>query len=689
MNLKKIILHNIRSYKDEEIEFPQGSLLLSGEAGSGKSTILLGIEFALFGLAKGKEGISSDALLRRGEDECFVNLFFSIDGKDVEIKRILKKKQDKIQQQTGQIKIDGKQEELSPDELRTRVLQLFNYPLEFIKKGKGLPFHYTVYTQQEQMKSILLEGADLRINTLRRVFGVDKYKTIKENSDIFASVLREKIKEKEGAILDLPEKQEQLVNYNKEKEKHEFFLEELSPDLEKAKKELEKRKQEIQELEKKLDEYRKIKENLSIKKNEKSNFKERLEKEEREFDILKNEIKELADVSVEFNEKEFAEIETRLKELSDNLNKKEEEIRQLIQTLSKIEVKKENALSLKDKITKVDICPECGQKVTEEHKHEINERADKDVRETNEKMLEINNLKKEKQDEKTRLERMKQEMQRREKQVMELKVKADSLKEKFKRKEKIDIEKKELMLKIQKIDSEIVELVNMHGKYEGIEQEYSKNKEFFEVAREKEKEFEIKKAGITKILENIDSQIKLIGEEIQKKEKFKEDMLYLKDLREWISEKFSTILSKIEQSVLATLHSQFDTLMKKWFSMLVEEPEITVRLDTEFSPIVEQAGYDTDYSHLSGGERTAVALAYRLALNQVINSLISQIKTRNLLILDEPTEGFSYSQLDKMRNVLQELNLKQLIIISHNPKIESFVDNIIRIRKEGHVSKIV
>jgi len=54
-------------------------------------------------------------------------------------------------------------------------------------------------------------------------------------------------------------------------------------------------------------------------------------------------------------------------------------------------------------------------------------------------------------------------------------------------------------------------------------------------------------------------------------------------------------------------------------------------------------------------------LAYRLALNQVLNSLLSKIKTRDFVILDEPTDGFSDQQLDKMRDVLNELKVKQLI----------------------------
>jgi len=79
-------------------------------------------------------------------------------------------------------------------------------------------------------------------------------------------------------------------------------------------------------------------------------------------------------------------------------------------------------------------------------------------------------------------------------------------------------------------------------------------------------------------------------------------------------------------------------------------------------------------------------LAYRLALNQIINSFLSKIKTRNLVILDEPTDGFSEQQLDKMRNVLDQLNTEQLIIVSHEQKIEGFVENIIRFKKENGIS---
>ena len=102
-----------------------------------------------------------------------------------------------------------------------------------------------------------------------------------------------------------------------------------------------------------------------------------------------------------------------------------------------------------------------------------------------------------------------------------------------------------------------------------------------------------------------------------------------------------------------------------------------------------QNGYDISFADLSGGEKTSAALAYRLALNKVINDIIHTINTKELLILDEPTDGFSSEQLDKVREVLDKLHLQQTIIVSHESKIESFVENIIKIQKEGHVSEVI
>ena len=105
MLIKSVRLHNIRSYEDSEIIFPNGSVLLSGDIGSGKSTILLAIEFAIFGAKKGE--LPAYALLRHGKKEGSVELKANIDGKEITIKRTLKRNHDDIRQESGYIIVNG------------------------------------------------------------------------------------------------------------------------------------------------------------------------------------------------------------------------------------------------------------------------------------------------------------------------------------------------------------------------------------------------------------------------------------------------------------------------------------------------------------------------------------------------------------------------------------------------------
>ena len=200
MIIKSIKLENIRSYTNKEVKFELGSTLLSGDIGSGKSTILLAMDFALFGLSKGI--ITGEALLRHGEKNGSVELCFKIDEKEIRIKRNLKRGASSVSQDNGYLMINGDLINLSPVELKQRILELLNYPSEILTK-KSLIYRYTVYTPQEEMKTILLGKKEDRLDTLRKVFNIDKYKRIKENSRILSSELRGRIKGYEFSVGDL------------------------------------------------------------------------------------------------------------------------------------------------------------------------------------------------------------------------------------------------------------------------------------------------------------------------------------------------------------------------------------------------------------------------------------------------------------------------------------------------------
>jgi exonuclease SbcC len=179
-----------------------------------------------------------------------------------------------------------------------------------------------------------------------------------------------------------------------------------------------------------------------------------------------------------------------------------------------------------------------------------------------------------------------------------------------------------------------------------------------------------------------------LEKEILKKQESKTRMEKYTKYDRWIREFFTKLMGTIERHVMVNIQHEFNSLFQKWFSMLVMDENLNARVDADFSVIIEQNGFETDYSFLSGGERTAVALAYRLALNRVINDLTEKIKTKDLLILDEPTDGFSTEQMNSVRDVLDELNTRQTLIVSHEPKIEAFVDRTVRFVKEEGLSRL-
>jgi DNA repair exonuclease SbcCD ATPase subunit len=98
-----------------------------------KTSILLGLQFALFGLQPGQKGAS---ILRNGETEASVSLEIEIEGKKVVLERSLKRsKNQSITQESNVIEIEGKRQELSTSEMKNQVIELLDYPKEFIKKS--------------------------------------------------------------------------------------------------------------------------------------------------------------------------------------------------------------------------------------------------------------------------------------------------------------------------------------------------------------------------------------------------------------------------------------------------------------------------------------------------------------------------------------------------------------------------
>lgn len=679
MRLKKIALKNIRSYEDQEIEFPTGSLLLAGDVGSGKTSILLAIEYALFGLQPGQTG---SALLRNNSLTGEVSLEFELDNRVILIERKLKRGKS-VTNEYSAITIDGEKNECSITELKSKIISLLGYPSEFIKKNNIL-YRYTVYTPQEQMKQIISEDSESRLNILRHIFGIDKYKTIRENLVLLLNKIKEDSKLIQGEIISIDSDKNRVMSMKSlilEIEKKAINQQKILEGLKKNRTtieadsiELELRIKEKEKLETELE---KAKVLLASKKENLSGLLK--QQNEIEHSLLEN-------IEI-FKPEELRETIAQIDKNSKELEQFQSEYIDFLSQINSLKQRKSETLTKKERVFKIDICPTCLQDVPSAHKHNILNETEQTISSLTK---DIEKLELKISGALPKIEQMKTERKKLEDRKIKLQISNSKMPELEKSKKKLleiiknkESTEKDLIMLTKHLESLKDSILN-HSKYYSL---FKAKQEEIRTAFINEKNAEIYLAEFNKELQLTQKEISLLTEDINQKEQKKITLLSLSELSDWLSNHFSNMVNFTERNVMLKLRNEFSKLFSKWFSLLVQD-SFEVQLDENFTPVIIHSGIEMDYSFLSGGERTAVALAYRLALNQTINSIMTAIKTRDLVILDEPTEGFSEAQIDKIRDVLHELNIKQLIIVSHEQKIEGFVDNLIRIKKEGSSSYI-
>ena len=142
MRIKSLKLQNIRSYVEETISFCEGSQLLAGDIGAGKSTVLLAIEYALFGTKRGE--LETTSLLRNGSHAGRIELTFDLSGKEVVVGRTLKRTPLSVKQEAGYLTVNNSRIDATPVELRARIIDLLGYPKEAQAVAKDLIYRYTV-----------------------------------------------------------------------------------------------------------------------------------------------------------------------------------------------------------------------------------------------------------------------------------------------------------------------------------------------------------------------------------------------------------------------------------------------------------------------------------------------------------------------------------------------------------------
>ncbi len=162
---------------------------------------------------------------------------------------------------------------------------------------------------------------------------------------------------------------------------------------------------------------------------------------------------------------------------------------------------------------------------------------------------------------------------------------------------------------------------------------------------------------------------------------------HLGEVQRWLLGHVVPAVVAIEFEVLDSIRGRFEALFSDWFARLVEADDLRVMVDEAFSPVVQSGEFELEPETLSGGERTSLALAYRLALNTMVRQEAGMTR-ESLLILDEPTDGFSSQQLNRLREVLAETGCDQTIIVSHEQELEGVADAVYGVTKERGGSRV-
>jgi len=675
MRFRKLVLENIRSYKHLEIEFPQGSLLLSGDIGSGKTSILLGLQFALFGLQPGQKGSS---ILKNGEVGAYARLDFEIEGKQITIERTIKKaKSGGITQEKNILTLDSVREELSTTEMKNKILEIINYPAEYARKS-NLLYKYTVFTPQEEMKSIIQESPEVRMDSLRHIFGMDRYKRIKNNAQIFLQKIKQAVRIKEVLISELDLLKEKLNNENEKKIALAKETNNLGIDMKTLYDKKNQSESELTQFQELSNERDKTENDIQRYTGLIAGKKSIQEKLKREIILMQKQVSN----KVDFSQERLDSVKALLLKHRESMEDLTRQLFQITSRASLIEEQKGEAQNKSERVSSLGECPVCFQSVGLEHKDKMKKRSEfaiQDLATESERLI-------------LRKGELEKEIAREKELVREYEMDKDLLEKNKIQAEhtsEVEIKLKSEGFVLDRTTNELKELEGGLNCLEGKQIEltssllpYNQQKQEFEKLKELVQKKEILLATKTRELEIVKQRLEELTGEITGKEKNQEQIKYLRGLQTWIENKFISLINLTEKNVLVKLRSEFSNVFSEWFNVLVSN-DIQVKINEDFTPLIINQDYEMEYEFLSGGERTAIALAYRLALNQVLNSLVSQIKTKGVMILDEPTDGFSSEQIDKMRDLFDQLKSEQLILVSHEQKIEGLVDHIIKVKKDG------
>jgi len=686
--ITSIELGDFLAHSETKLDFEKGVTIFVGENGAGKSSIIDGITFSLFGQHTRK---SNKGLIKRGSNQGYSKIEFSINGKKYETVRKIDSKGSLVA--TFSEITDNNRIEIAAGERK----QFGESMTEQVEKTIGMDFEklkIASIVQQGELNSIINAKPKEFKELLNAIIGIDKLDVASESMKKVTKEFRENIKTDLGyddTHIDILERDfekyhQDIKESEPEKNQLELKQKQIQEELKKLQKELETETPKID----KINQLELRKEELSkyVKETMKG-IQQKISENERKirdcegcFDVIK--------LKIDFETK----IQKVEEALEDSLNK----IQEMTNQIASLKEKQILASKLQLKDNKCPVCDSTVEKLNPLFQ----------VDHINEEIVKLQENIKLKEEERELYTQKKKEFLEKVQKTRdaEATLRAHSINTKeelIEIQKETQIQKEKLPLTNNKDLKQISE-IDEHAKliFENILKLELETNGF------NEKEFEDLKNAIIKkqtSLSQIDQQIGGILEKIDKAEKqinvIEKSILELKKVKKYISK-----LDKVQANIFSR-DGSVATSLRSWAlnSISVKASEYLSFLNTKIQRIaLSEKARDvsiTCYSKtevlelesLSGGEKVSVALALRLGMASLLGS-----SNLNLMILDEPTTHLDVERKKSLVRVLSQLSdisnseaPMQFLIITHDAEIfeDSNVEQIYKFESKEEGSKVI
>lgn len=731
MIIKKIILENFRIHKYLEFKpAEKGITSIMGENGSGKSSIVDGFSWCLFGTRL--RGLSNKHYIREGvepsEETVKVETHLRINNEDYIIER-----QIKAANGTTQCRV------LKGDELIAGPT--VTHAEEFIRRITGLDkdgFLASIFVQQKQVDDIISATPSKRSAVIEKLLGIEAITTaiklakeeLKQLEKSLGLIKRGDVETSEKDVKEAADNikstQKEIIKLKKSGKEIQSRVVELNGflKLEKAKeesyKDLSFKIEGIKSLSNAIQ--KSIEEDMKIYKSTKNRTKSILsidgldKKDEDLSKVIRSLTSEIAELKIKL-ENDSKILETKIKE---DLLEQEKDIRASLENISHEE--KLNARSLSDKESElrrnkqfldllkegVAICPTCGNNIEASDNHiketeEIINRLSRDINEINRTMSSIEGQRKDLEakikeiDQTKELTKTKENIRENFKEnsnvlsTKEAELKTYEAEHKVIRKQIEDYNRSKDLERLksdlsQKIKNSSEQLKKQELQIKDLEEELSKikiNKDLPKI----EKDFN----DMSKSLNNIIANLKALNERNRLQ---KENYNVLKKILEENQrsrEEYNNLArscSIMQQSIESMSRFKINRLNKSIPQLASIASDILNKftegnfselvLDEKFYCfVVTKDGEKRPVEQLSGGELSSAAIALRLAI-----SLLLSRSRDNLLILDEVLVSLSEHRAEEALKIISSMTENtQIILIAHNSYSDTIADKVVFLGK--------